>query len=60
VIDLGPSFGGAMKSLYELSEIRGAFQGKRRNVMQQNIIASDQMSVGCGSYFERSYTSGAR
>jgi hypothetical protein len=45
-MDLGPSFGGEMKSLYELSETRGAFHGNRRKVMQQNIIASDQMSVG--------------
>jgi hypothetical protein len=54
VIDFGPSLGGDTKSLYELSEIRGAFHGKRRRVIQQNIIASDQMSVGCGSYLERS------
>jgi hypothetical protein len=59
-MDLGPSFGGETKSLYELSEIRGAFHGNRRNVMQQKMMASDQISVGCGSYFERSYTSGAR
>lgn len=59
-MDLGPSLGGETKSLYELSEIRGAFQGKRRNVMQQKMMANDQISVGCGSYFERSYTSGAR
>ena len=60
VIDLGPSLGGETKSLYELSEMRGAFQGNRRSVMQQNMIARDQMSVGWGSYLERSYTSGAR
>jgi hypothetical protein len=46
VIDLGPSFGGETNSLYELSDTRGAFQGNRRNVMQQKMIASDQMSVG--------------
>jgi hypothetical protein len=45
-MDRGPSLGGDTKSLYELSEIRGAFQGNRRSVMQQNMIASDQMSVG--------------
>ena len=60
VIDLGPSLGGETKSLYELSETRGAFHGNRRSVIQQNMIARDQMSVGCGSYLERSYTSGAR
>jgi hypothetical protein len=43
-----------------LSDIRGAFHGNRRKVMQQKMIASDQMSVGCGSYLDRSYTSGAR
>lgn len=45
-MDFGPSLGGETKSLYELSETRGAFHGKRRNVMQQNIMANDQMSVG--------------
>jgi hypothetical protein len=59
-MELGPSLGGETKSLYELSESRGAFHGNRRSVMQQNMMASDQISVGCGSYLERSYTSGAR
>lgn len=54
VIDLGPSLGGDTKSLYELSDMRGAFHGNRRSVMQQNMMARDQMSVGCGSYLERS------
>jgi hypothetical protein len=45
-MDFGPSLGGDTKSLYELSEMRGAFQGKRRSVMQQKIMASDQISVG--------------
>lgn len=40
--------------------VRGCFQGKRRKVMQQKMIASDQTSVGRGSYFFSSYTSGAR
>lgn len=55
-----PGVGGDAKSLYELSVNRGIFQGKRRNDMQQKIIASDQISGGCGSYFRSSYTSGAR
>ena len=46
MIDLGPSLGGETKSLYELSETRGAFHGNRRSVIQQNMMASDQMSVG--------------
>jgi hypothetical protein len=54
VTDLGPSFGGATKSLYELSVRRGAFQGNRRSVMQQKMMASDQISAGWGSYLERS------
>lgn len=40
--------------------VRGCFHGKRRKVMQQKMIASDQISVGRGSYFFSSYTSGAR
>lgn len=40
--------------------VRGCFHGKRRKVMQQKMIASDQTSVGRGSYFFSSYTSGAR
>ena len=40
------SSGFATKSLYELSDIRGAFHGNRRRVMQQNMMARDQMSVG--------------
>lgn len=40
--------------------VRGCFHGKRRRVIQQKMIASDQTSVGRGSYFFSSYTSGAR
>lgn len=40
--------------------MRGAFHGNRRRHMQQNIMAIDQTSAGCGSYRELSYTSGAR
>lgn len=52
--------GSAMNSLYELSVTLGAFHGNLRNVMHAKMIASDQMSAGCGSYFLSSYTSGAR
>lgn len=45
-ICLGPSFGGDTKSLYELSDTRGAFHGNRRSVIQQKMMARDQMSVG--------------
>lgn len=45
------SVGDDAKSLYELSVIRGIFQGKRRRDMQQNMIARDQISAGRGSYF---------
>lgn len=45
-MDLGPSLGGETKSLYELSETRGAFHGNRRRVMQQKMMARDQISVG--------------
>lgn len=46
-----PGVGGDAKSLYELSVIRGIFQGNRRSDMQQKIMARDQISVGWGSYF---------
>jgi hypothetical protein len=49
-----------MNNRYELSEIRGAFHGNRRSVMQQKIMAMDQMSAILGSYLAWSYTSGAR
>ena len=52
--------GGDAKSLYELSVIRGFFQGNLRSDMQQKMMASDQISAGCGSYFRSSSTSGAR
>ena len=55
-----PGVGGEAKSLYELSVMRGIFHGNRRNDMQQKMIASDQISAGCGSYFRSSYTSGAK
>lgn len=55
-----PGVGADANSLKELSVRRGAFQGKRRRDMQAKITAKDQMSVGCGSYFGLSYTSGAR
>ena len=45
-----PGVGGEMKSLYELSVMRGAFHGNLLSDMQANIIARDQISVGCGSY----------
>lgn len=54
------SSGLATKSLYELSDSRGAFHGKRRRDMQQNMMAIDHTSVGWGSYLDMSYTSGAR
>ena len=41
-----PGEGAETKSLYELSDTRGTFQGKRRSVMQAKIIAIDQTSVG--------------
>jgi hypothetical protein len=49
-----PGVGGDAKSLYELSVILGIFHGNRRRDMQQNMIASDQISGGCGSYFRSS------
>lgn len=52
--------GGEEKSLKELSDCRGAFQGNRRSVMQQKMMARDQTSAGCGSYFISPHTSGAR
>lgn len=52
--------GADAKSLYELSVIRGFFQGNLLRDIQQNIIASDQISAGWGSYFRSSRTSGAR
>lgn len=45
-----PGLGAAINSLYELSVALGSFQGKRRSVMQANMMAMDQISVGCGSY----------
>jgi hypothetical protein len=49
-----PGVGGDTKSLYELSTMRGCFHGNLRRVMQQKIIANDQMSVAVGSYFRSS------
>jgi hypothetical protein len=49
-----PGVGVDAKSLYELSVIRGIFQGKRRRDMQQKMIASDQISAGWGSYLRSS------
>jgi len=46
--------GGDANNLYELSVIRGIFQGNLRSDMQQKIIARDQISAGCGSYFRSS------
>ena len=46
-----PGVGGEMNSLNELSVMRGAFHGNLLSDMQANIIARDQISVGCGSYF---------
>lgn len=53
LVDLGrssllgswPGVGLAANSLYELSVMRGIFQGKRRRVMQQKMMARDQMST---------------
>jgi hypothetical protein len=55
-----PGVGAETNNLYELSVTRGCFQGNRRSVMQQNMMAKDHISVGRGSYFFSSYTSGAR
>lgn len=55
-----PGVGSDAKSLYELSVVRGTFHGKRRSVMQQYIMAKDQISTAVGSYLRSSYTSGAR
>lgn len=52
--------GSVANSLYELSVILGIFQGNRRNVMQQKIMASDHISTAAASYSFASYTSGAR
>ena len=41
--------GGEMKSRNELSDGRGAFQGKRRSDMQQKMMAMDQMSAALAS-----------
>lgn len=49
-----PGVGGEAKSLYELSVIRGIFQGNLRRDMQQKIIANDQISAGWGSYLRSS------
>ena len=43
--------GAEMKSLNELSDTLGAFHGNLRSDMHAKMIAKDQMSVGCGSYF---------
>jgi hypothetical protein len=53
-------FGEDAKFLNEGSDMRGAFQGKRRMTIQQKIIANDQISAGCGSYRISVHTSGAR
>lgn len=45
-----PGVGLAANSLYELSVMRGIFQGKRRKVMQQKMMASDQMSTSSALY----------
>jgi hypothetical protein len=42
--------GGEMKSRNELSDVRGAFHGNRRRLIQQKMIAIDQMSAIRGSY----------
>ena len=52
--------GADTKSLYDVSERRGIFQGNRRRDMHAKIIAKDQTSTGCGSYLLLSYTSGAK
>ena len=44
-----PGVGADTKSLYEVSEVRGSFQGNRRRVIHANMMAIDQISVGCGS-----------
>lgn len=44
--DSVPGVGVDMKSLKELSVVRGAFHGNRRSDMHANIMASDQMSAG--------------
>ena len=49
-----PGVGAEAKSLYELSVMRGIFQGNRRRDMQQKMIASDQISAGWGSYLRSS------
>jgi hypothetical protein len=49
-----PGVEGDAKSLYELSVKRGIFHGNRRSDMQQKMMASDQISAGCGSYFRSS------
>jgi hypothetical protein len=54
------SVGWVMNSLKELSVDLGHFHGKRRKVIQQNIIARDQMSTFCASYCFWLNTSGAR
>lgn len=41
-----PGVGVDANILYELSVIRGIFQGNRLNDIQQKMIASDQMSTG--------------
>lgn len=41
-----PGLGAEMNSLYELSVMRGAFQGNRRSDMQAKMIARDHISVG--------------
>lgn len=48
------SEGGEAKRRYELSVMRGIFQGKRRRDMQQKMMARDQMSAGWGSYLRSS------
>ena len=55
-----PGLGADTKSLYDISERRGIFQGNRRRDMHAKMIAKDQMSTGCGSYLLLSYTSGAK
>lgn len=55
-----PGEGSDTNNLNELSSSLGCFQGNRRKVIQQNIIAKDQISAARGSYFFPSYTSGAK
>lgn len=57
---VGRGSGGIEKSRKELSDCRGAFQGNRRRVMQQKMMANDQTSAGWGSYLRSWQTSGAR